>query len=342
MKVSTDGVILGAWSKLAMSPVSQSLSQSQSQKTMLTTTSSEIEQGLPITNQSPIKRAVQVLDIGTGTGLLSLMLAQRYAENKVPVSIVALEINEDAAKQAKFNFEQSPWAHTDLVQFKVERNSVQNWSANNSRSEPKISARDNDSESTDCIENSGFGEESGCSEESLFYFDHIICNPPYFSQSLKSEANQARDTARHNDILPFDQLAKIVTKHLSQNGHFDLILPIEEAHRFVECANQVSLTLVHHASLQHSENKPPNRYLMQFVKTTKSDEQLNAQATAAGSGSDLGSGPQPKPISEPILGSSYTIGTRLGQDTEIIIVRDEASQFHPSFAKYTKDFYLKL
>ena len=274
------------------------------------------------------------------------MLAQRYAENKVPVSIVALEINEDAAKQAKFNFEQSPWAQTDLVQFKVERNSVQNWSANNSRSEPEISARDNDSESTDCIENSGLGANSGCSEESSFgeeselYFDHIICNPPYFSQSLKSEKNQARDTARHNDILPFDQLAKIVTKHLSQNGHFDLILPIEEAHRFVECANQVSLTLVHHASLQHSENKPPNRYLMQFVKTTKSDEQLNAQAT--GSDLDLGLGPLPKPISKPILGSSHTTGTRLGQKTEIIIVRDEASQFHPSFAKYTKDFYLKL
>lgn len=69
MKIGTDGVLLGAWATI------------------------ESKQN-------------SILDIGAGTGLLSLMLAQRsLAEN-----IEALEIDEDAFEQCIENFESSPWA----------------------------------------------------------------------------------------------------------------------------------------------------------------------------------------------------------------------------------------
>jgi tRNA1Val (adenine37-N6)-methyltransferase len=68
MKIGTDGVLLGAWTPIENNPFS-------------------------------------ILDIGAGTGIIALMLAQRsHAEQ-----IDALEIDEDAYEQAVDNFENSPW-----------------------------------------------------------------------------------------------------------------------------------------------------------------------------------------------------------------------------------------
>jgi tRNA1Val (adenine37-N6)-methyltransferase len=68
MKVGTDGVLLGAWAPIDHRPFS-------------------------------------VLDIGAGTGLIALMLAQRsHAEH-----IDAIEIDENAFEQCVDNFENSSW-----------------------------------------------------------------------------------------------------------------------------------------------------------------------------------------------------------------------------------------
>lgn len=68
MKIGTDGVLLGAWTPIENNPFS-------------------------------------ILDIGTGTGIIALMLAQRSAAEQID----ALEIDEAAYEQATDNFENSPW-----------------------------------------------------------------------------------------------------------------------------------------------------------------------------------------------------------------------------------------
>lgn len=68
MKVGTDGVLAGAWTQ--------------------------------------VEGACHILDIGTGSGLIALMLAQRNAE----ASIVAVDIDNGAVEQAQENVARSPWA----------------------------------------------------------------------------------------------------------------------------------------------------------------------------------------------------------------------------------------
>ncbi len=70
MPISTDGVLLGAW--------------------------------------APLPSEGYLLDIGTGTGLLSLICAQRSTDN---LHIVAIEIEKNASETALFNFSQSHWNH---------------------------------------------------------------------------------------------------------------------------------------------------------------------------------------------------------------------------------------
>jgi tRNA1Val (adenine37-N6)-methyltransferase len=69
MKIGTDGVLLGAWTPIDNNPRS-------------------------------------ILDIGTGTGIIALMLAQRSNSEQID----GLEIDEEAYEQAVANFENSPWS----------------------------------------------------------------------------------------------------------------------------------------------------------------------------------------------------------------------------------------
>ena len=83
MKVGTDGVLLGAW--------------------------------------TDVSDAQSILDIGTGTGLIALMLAQRSS-----AAIYGIEIDENATAQAVENVNNSPWSE----RIKIETVSLQTFVKN--------------------------------------------------------------------------------------------------------------------------------------------------------------------------------------------------------------------
>ena len=53
---------------------------------------------------------LRILDIGTGTGIIALILAQRLQEMGLDFWIDAIDINPEAAAEAAENFAASPWA----------------------------------------------------------------------------------------------------------------------------------------------------------------------------------------------------------------------------------------
>lgn len=165
----------------------------------------------------------QILDIGTGTGIIALMLAQ-----KTEAQIHAIDIDDLSVKQALQNFEDSKF-HSRLS---VSHTSLQEFAKHSNRK-----------------------------------FNLIVTNPPYFQASVKS-SDEHRSTARHADILPFEELLEGVIRLLDEKGKFCLILPKNEAIRFRELAEKKGLHLSKLMRVKSKADKDTEkRHLMQFEFT---------------------------------------------------------------------------
>ena len=180
MKVGTDGVLLGAW--------------------------------------ATVKSAKSCLDIGTGTGLLALMVAQRNRD----VAVVAIELDDEAVIQAKENVEVSPWPN----RIQVVHSDVRSYCA-------------------------------------VKTFDHIISNPPYFNDSLKS-SDTHRSLARHTSTLSYMELLACVKNLLAPQGIFSLILPYDVCTEFIDLAKSHNLYCSRFCKVMPLPNANPKRALMEF------------------------------------------------------------------------------
>lgn len=200
MKVGTDAVLLGAWVQTAGSS--------------------------------------RILDVGTGTGVVALMLAQRTSQvvltsNSTPdaptaasvfsATIDALELEPLAATQASENVQGSPWAE----RVHVFATDARDWTAQ--------------------------------------AYDLIVSNPPFFRQSLKApDAN--RNQARHDDSLSWEQLADLAARLLTPDGRFALILPVEAGAVFEVICWERGLYLRRHCSVSTREGAAPKRLLLEFSR----------------------------------------------------------------------------
>lgn len=200
MKIGTDGVLLGAWVSLD-------------------------------------KKTESILDLGAGTGILSLQLAQR-CDSEI---IDAVEIDENAYEECVENFEASNWGdrlfcyHASVQQFASE------------------------------VEDQ---------------YDLIISNPPFYSDDFKSD-NNARNTARFTDTLPFIDLILAVTQLLSVKGKFALILPRKEEEIFIKIASENGLFPNRICRVKGNSTSDVKRSLLEFSfkKTETSFEELTIETS---------------------------------------------------------------
>lgn len=165
--------------------------------------------------------ATHILDIGAGTGLLSLILAQ-----KSEALIDAIEIEFLAYEEAKFNFQSTNWSN----RLHAYHQSLQLF-------QPAIP------------------------------YDLIISNPPYFTHGKNYNIqDNSRRQARQNMELSFEDLEKHVNRLLSLNGHFWLILPVEQATVFSKIMIHSGWFLSKQILLQPKYGKLPNREIMCWSK----------------------------------------------------------------------------
>ena len=186
--------------------------------------------------------AIRLLDIGTGTGLLALMAAQRHPT----VAIEAVEIEAAAAAQAAANAAASPWAG----RIRVRGLSLAAFAA--TRPTP---------------------------------FSHIVCNPPFFRQSLRSP-DAARTTARHeaDDTLSFEALAAFAAEFLEADGLLSVLLPPLEMRAFEKVAAGAGLYPATRLVVRHRPGSKPLRHITGFRRGAK--EAVETELTIRVAGDD--------------------------------------------------------
>jgi tRNA1Val (adenine37-N6)-methyltransferase len=183
MKVGTDGTLLGAW---ANAPAG----------------------------------AGKILDIGTGTGLVALMMAQRFPESQV----VGIDIDNDAAIQAKENADASPFSDRITIIH---------------------------------------GDATKMDDNLLF--DSIVCNPPYFVDSLTCPQDQ-RTLARHTVTMTYEQLMQTAYKLLKNDGIFSIVIPTENNDAIESAAALAGFMISRICMIKTTPNKLPKRQLIEFRK----------------------------------------------------------------------------
>ena len=197
MKVCTDACLFGAW----------------------------------VSQKQVVQNATKILDIGAGTGLLSLMMGQVTETSKA--SITAIEIEAHAAAEANSNFELSNWK--DRMELLTD--SIQNF--------------------TKVIRHSN--------EQVDKTFDLIITNPPFFEGDLKSP-DVNKNKAAHSTELPWSVLIENIAQLLSPTGSFFVLVPTLRAYTMQKLADAQQLHLVEEVLVYNDAKHLPFRAMLHFQR----------------------------------------------------------------------------
>ena len=176
-----------------------------------------------------------LLDIGTGTGTIALMAAQRlfscgicHADRSAENRVDAIDIDEASAEEAAANFRNSPWSevlhayHTSLDDFASDRK-----------------------------------------------YDLVFSNPPYFEDSLNAP-EERRNNARHTSTgLSYREILDFASQSLTDNGRVAFVLPAETEAALCRHARMNGLHLFRIVRVRTVPRKEPSRIITEFSRMRK-------------------------------------------------------------------------
>ena len=175
------------------------------------------------------------LDIGTGTGTIALMAAQRLSdrvESMLQVRIDAIDIDEPSATEAAVNFRNSPW--------------VDSLHAHHASLDEFIASMD--------------GTE----------FDLIFSNPPYFDNALNAP-EQRRNAARHTSKgLSYREILDFAASGLASEGRVAMVLPADTEHELTRHARMRGLYLYKITRIRTVPRKAPKLIVAEFSRARES------------------------------------------------------------------------
>ncbi len=206
MKVCTDACLFGAW---VANDISSSKNEAQ-------------------------KSINSIVDIGTGTGLLSLMLAQATSMHKSPTKITAIEIEPNAASEAETNFKASPW--NDRIE--IIHDAVQNFT-----------------------------------KTRVEKFDCVITNPPFYEGELQSPDAQ-KSLASHSTALPWETLINEVKNLLKEEGYYYVLVPALRAYTMQKLAAQNELQLMEEVVVYNAAKQKPFRVFQKYKHSSINNNEI--------------------------------------------------------------------
>ena len=260
MKVGTDGVLLGAWASIgAAAPPLEAADAALRQP------SDTAVQTLP---------PLYILDIGTGTGLVALMLAQRAASREWgsrAFSVTAVEREAAAASQARENAAASPWAAMVTVVTADARHWQPSDPASATRDTPPAVAPAEPAAMASAPPAAPLVSAAAATGQPLSAsvppvaprVDLLVCNPPFYANYLKSP-DAARNAARHDDGLTLDDLCRMASAWLKPApASLSLILPADREPDALEAAARHGLCPVRRCHVFTSPSATtPSRVLL--------------------------------------------------------------------------------
>lgn len=234
--------------------------------------------------------ARRALDIGTGTGVIALMLAQRCGS----VDVDAIDIDAPSVEEASANFAASPWSRRlralegDLRRFTPKEfacvsNEADSASRHACAATPPVgqTADDPARQAGKPVEQAGLagnehalpqGTQAPQSDEAAPCYDLIFSNPPFFDDSLLNPDGREA-TARHSKSLTLSDICAFAAERLKPSGSLSLIVPADRAQALRRIAASFGLLTYRIIQIQTTPRKPVKRCIIEFSKQSRAIEE---------------------------------------------------------------------